>query len=89
MKTAQNTRSHQDRTADGGSGPTQDVTRASSSDNTGDDVVMREDNADENKAEHPSSPGSDSRRRQRRGDHVKSEMRKRESPGNTFQEESR
>ena len=43
--------------------PTQDVTRANSSDDIGDDVVMREDNADENKAEHPSSSESDSRRR--------------------------
>ena len=38
------------------------MTRASSGDDTGDDVVTREDNADENRAEHPSSSGSDSRR---------------------------
>ena len=44
-------------------GPTQDVTQARSSDDIGDDVVMREDNADENSAEPSSSSGSDSRRR--------------------------
>ena len=43
--------------------PTQDVTRANKSDDIGDDVVMTEDNADENRAEHPSSSGSDSKRR--------------------------
>ena len=43
--------------------PTQDVTRASSSDDIGDDVVMRGDNANENRAEHPSSSGRASRRR--------------------------
>ena len=70
--------------------PTQDVSRASSSDDIGDDVVMRGDNADENIAEHPGSSGSDSRRRTTtRGNHVKSEMRKRASPSNTSQEESR
>ena len=42
-----------DMTRDARSGPTQDVTRASSSD--------RGDNADQNRAEHPSSLGSDSR----------------------------
>ena len=40
----------------------QDVTRSSSSDDIGGDVVMTDD-ADENRAEHPSSSGSDSRRR--------------------------
>ena len=44
-------------------GPMRDVTRASSSDDIGDDVVMREDNADEHRADHPSSSGSDSKRR--------------------------
>ena len=44
-------------------GPMQDVTRASSSDDIGDDVVMRDDNADEHRAEYPSSSGSDGRRR--------------------------
>ena len=39
------------------------MTRASSNDDIGDDVVKREDNADENRAEHPSSSGSYSRRR--------------------------
>ena len=43
-------------------GPTQGATRASRSDDI-DDVVMRGDDADENRAEHPSSSGSDSRRR--------------------------
>ena len=38
------------------------MTQASSRDDTGDDVVMREDNADENRAGHPSSSWSDSRR---------------------------
>ena len=42
---------------------TQDVTRASSSDDVGGDVAMREDSADEKSAGHPSSSGSDSRRR--------------------------
>ena len=42
-------------------GLTQDVTRASSSDD--DNVVMRKENADQIRAEHPSSSGSDSRRR--------------------------
>ena len=36
--------------------------RVGSNDDIGDDVVMREDTAEENRAEHPSS-GSDSRRR--------------------------
>ena len=44
-------------------GPAQDVTRTSSNDDIGDDVVMREDHADEKRAEHGSSSGSDSRRR--------------------------
>ena len=44
-------------------GPAQDATRASSSDDIGDDAVMRGENADENRAEHPSTSGSDSRRR--------------------------
>ena len=44
-------------------GPTQDVTRTRSNDDIGGDVVMRGDNADENRAEHPSSSRSDSRRR--------------------------
>ena len=44
-------------------GPAQDATRASSNDDIGDDVVMREDDANGNRAEHPSSSGSDSRRR--------------------------
>ena len=39
------------------------MTRTSSDDDIGDDVVMRADNADENRANHPSSSGSDSRRR--------------------------
>ena len=50
---------HGDVTREARTGPAQDVTRVSSSDDTGDDVSMREDNADE----HPSSSGSDSRRR--------------------------
>ena len=44
-------------------GPAQDVTRTSSSDDTGDDGVMMEESADEHRAEHPSLLGSDSRRR--------------------------
>ena len=52
-----------DVTREARTGPTQDATRARSSDDTGDDVVVREDNADENRAEHPSSSGSDGRRR--------------------------
>ena len=52
-----------DVTREARTGPAQDVTRASSSDDIGDDVVMRGDSVDENRAEHPSSPGSDSRRR--------------------------
>ena len=44
-------------------GPTQDVTRTDSNDDIGDDVVMREENADENRAERPSSSSLDSRRR--------------------------
>ena len=44
-------------------GQTQDMTRANKSDDMGDDVVMREDNADEDRAAHPSSSGSDSRTR--------------------------
>ena len=43
-------------------GLAQDVTRTSSRDDIGDDVVMKEDNTDENRAEHPSSSGSDGRR---------------------------
>ena len=39
------------------------MTRISSTDDTGDDVVTREHNADENRAEHPCSSGSDIRRR--------------------------
>ena len=42
-------------------GLTQDVTRTSSSDDNGEDVVMREDTAGENRADHPY--GSNSRRR--------------------------
>ena len=42
-------------------GLTKDVTRTSSSDDNGEDVAMREDNAGENRAEDPY--GSDSRRR--------------------------
>ena len=38
-------------------GPAQDVTRTSSNDDIGDDVVMRENHADENRAEHWSSSG--------------------------------
>ena len=38
-------------------GPTQDVTRSSSRDDIGDDVVMREDNANENRAEQPEFVG--------------------------------
>ena len=52
-----------DVTREARTGPTQDVTRAISSDDIGDDVVMREDNADEHRAEHPSSSGLDGRRR--------------------------
>ena len=44
-------------------GPTQDVTRTSSIDDVGDDVAMRGDKVDEYRAEHPSSSGSDSRKR--------------------------
>ena len=44
-------------------GPTQDVTRASSEDHIGGDDSMRGDIADENRAEQPSSSRSDSRRR--------------------------
>ena len=43
-------------------GPKQDVTRTSGNDDIGDDVVVREDHADKNRAEHPRSSGSDSRR---------------------------
>ena len=50
-------------TREEGTGPTQDVTRTSSNDDICDDVVIREHNADENRAEHPSSSVSDSRRR--------------------------
>ena len=54
------------------SGPAPDVTRASGEDHAGGDVVMRE---DENDGGHPSSEGSDSRRRiTTKSDHVKSEM---------------
>ena len=44
-------------------GPTEDATRTSSKDDIGGDVAMREDNADENRAEPPSSSGLDGRRR--------------------------
>ena len=49
-------------TGDVRTGPTQGVSRASSSDDIGDDVAMRRDNAEENRAEHLSSSGSDRRR---------------------------
>ena len=52
-----------DVTRDVRTGPTQELTRTGSIDDIGDDVVMREDDADENRAEHTSSSGSDSRRR--------------------------
>ena len=52
-----------DVTREARTGLPQDVTRAGSSDDIGDDVVMREDNADENRSEHLSASGSDSRRR--------------------------
>ena len=38
---------------------------------------------------HPSSSGSDEKNHNEEGNHVKSEMRKRASPSNTFHEESR
>ena len=45
-------------------GPTPDAARTSGNGDLGDDVVMREDNADEeDRAGHPSSSGSDVRRR--------------------------
>ena len=50
-----------DVTRDVRTGLAQDVTRTSSSDDNGEDVVMREDNAGENRAEHPY--WSDSRKR--------------------------
>ena len=78
-----------DVTRDVGTGPTQDVTPTSSNGDIGDDVVMREDKADENRAEHPSSSGQTAEEgSQRRGDHVKSEMSTRASL-NTFREGSR
>ena len=40
------------------------MTRTSSTDDIGDDVVMRGCNAHENRAEHPSSSGSDIRKRE-------------------------
>ena len=87
--TDQNTRTG-DVTREARTGPTQDVARASSSDDIGDDVVMREDNADENRAEHPSSSGSDGRRRitTKREPRGVSAMRNRASSGNTIREES-
>ena len=60
--TDQNT-STGDATGEESTGPSQDVTRASSNDATGHDVVMREDGEDEKRAEDPGSLGSDSRRR--------------------------
>ena len=51
-----------DVTRDVRTGPTQDVTRTSSTDDIGVDVVTREGNADEYRVEHPSSLGSDIRR---------------------------
>ena len=38
-------------------GPTQDLTRTCSNDGIGDDVVMREDDPDENRADHPEFVG--------------------------------
>ena len=52
-----------DVTREARTGPTQDATRASSSDDIGDDVVMSGESADENRAEHPSSSRAGSRRR--------------------------
>ena len=49
-----------DMTREVGAGPASDVTRASGEDHVGGDVVMRE---DENNGGHPSSEGSESRRR--------------------------
>ena len=49
-----------DMTREATAGPAPDVTRASGEDHTGGDVVMRE---DEKSGGHPSSEGSDSRRR--------------------------
>ena len=74
-------------------GPTQDVTRATNSDDIGDDVVMKGDSADENRAQSRTPEFVDVRRQEKNhneeGNHVKSEMRKRASPSNTFQQEYR
>ena len=58
-------------------GPAQDATRANSSDDIGDDAVMRGDNADENRAEHPSivGVGQQEKNHNEEGTHVKSQMR--------------
>ena len=68
-------------------GPTQDATRASSSDDTSEDVVMREDSADENSVGHPSASERHTAEggSQRRGNHVSNQ-----APLNsTFREGSR
>ena len=44
-------------------GPTQEATRTSSKDDIGGYIAVREDSTDENNAGHPSSSGSDNRRR--------------------------
>ena len=50
-------------TREGGVGPTQSAARASGNDDLGDDVVMREYSADDDRAGQPSLTGSDIKRR--------------------------
>ena len=89
MSTDQNTGTA-DVTREVRTGPTQDVTRTSSKDHIGGDVAMRRDSADDDSAGHPSlSEQTAGEEPQRKGNHVKSAMRKRASPSTTFQEESR
>ena len=67
-------------------GLTQFAIRASSSEDIGGDVAMREDSVDENSARHPSSSGSDSRRRitTKREPRLKSEVSNRAPLNSTF-----
>ena len=88
MSTDQNTGTA-DVTREVRTGPTQDVTRTSSKDHIGGDVAMRRDSADDDSAGHPSLSEQTGEEPQRKGNHVKSAMRKRASPSTTFQEESR
>ena len=62
MSTHQNTGTS-DATREAITAPTQDVTRAGSKDDIGDDVAMEGDSADQRSAGHPSPSGADSRRR--------------------------